>query len=97
MSKLSKWLRKAEKAVSKVIPHQHTKDRRDANRAVSEQVSFYQEQKAAMQKETARLEGERASERAKVGKKQIKSLRSAYRAPGFMEEAQSSYTDKLGE
>lgn len=96
MSKLSKWLKKAERAISNAIPHQHSADRRAANQAVKEQIDYYQKEKEALEKESARVEQEREQERTKVNQKQIKSMRRAYRAPGFMEEANDSYSDKLG-
>jgi hypothetical protein len=96
MSNLSKWLKKAEKAISNAIPHQHSADRRAANQAVAEQIDYYQKQKDEMAKESKRVEDERATEKAKIDKKQIKSMRRAYRAPGFMEEANSGISDTLG-
>ncbi len=96
MSKLSKWLKGAEKAVSNAIPHQHSADRRAANEAVSEQIEYYKTSKAEMAAEKERVEGERKTEKAKIAKKQIKSARRAYRAPGFMDEATSDYGETLG-
>lgn len=96
MSKLSKWLKKAERAISNVIPHQHSADRRAANQAVAEQIDYYQKQKEEMAKESKRVEDERNAEKQKVSEKQIRSARRAYRSPGFMDEASSGYSDKLG-
>lgn len=96
MSKLSKWLKKAERAISNVIPHQHSADRRAANQAVAEQIDYYQKQKDEIKKESDRVENERTEEKKKISKKQIKSARHAYRAPGFMDEAAQGYTDTLG-
>jgi hypothetical protein len=96
MSKLSKWLKGAEKAISNAIPHQHSADRRAANQAVSEQISFYQQQKADMAEEKTRVEGERAAEKKKINQKQIKSMRRSYRAPGFLDEASDSMSESLG-
>src|ERR1700753_1177165 len=87
VSKLSKWLKKAEKAISNVIPHQHSADRRAANQAVSEQISYYQQQKEEMAKESARVDEDRNTEKKKIAEKQIKSARRAYRAPGFLDES----------
>lgn len=88
--------KKAERWVSRHIPHQHSADRRNANRAAAEQISYYKTQKDEMAKESKRIEDERASEKDKVARKQVKSLRHAFRAPGFMEEASADYGDKLG-
>ena len=96
MSKLSKWLKSAERAVSNVIPHQHSADRRAANQAVAEQVDYYQKEKQEMAKESTRVESERAQEKQKIAEKQIRSARRAYRAPGFMDEATSGYSATLG-
>lgn len=96
MSKLSKWLKKAEKAISNSIPHQHSADRRAANQAVAEQIDYYQKQKDEMAKESKRIEDDRAAEKNKIAEKQIRSARRAYRAPGFMDEASSGYSDTLG-
>ncbi len=96
MSKLSKWLKKAERAISNVIPHQHSEDRRLANGAMTEQIDYYQKAKAEMEKESKRVEEARTTEKAKIAKKQIRSARHAYRAPGFMDEASTGYGDTLG-
>ena len=96
MSKLSKWLKSAEKAVSNVIPHQHAGDRRAANQAVAEQISYYHDVKEQLASETERTENERNLEKSKIAKKQIQSARRAYRAPGFLDEASSGYQDTLG-
>ena len=96
MSKLSKWLKKAEKAISNVIPHQHSADRRQANEAVAEQISYYKTQKEEIAKESKRVDEDRAAEKSKIAQKQIRSARRAYRAPGFMDEASSGYSDTLG-
>lgn len=89
-------IRKAEKWVSKHIPHQHTAERRAANQAAAEQISYYKKQKDELAKESKRIEDERSIEKDKVNKKQVKSLRHGFRAPGFMEESSAGYGDKLG-
>lgn len=96
MSKLSKWLKNAEKWVSSHIPHQHSADRRAANQAVAEQISYYQQAKDEMTKETKRVEEERNQEKKKIAEKQIRSMRRAYRAPGFMDEANAGLSETLG-
>lgn len=96
MSKLSKWLKKAEKAVSNAIPHEHSADRRAANQAVAEQIDYYQKAKEEMATETKRVEEDRAAEKKKIAQKQIKSARRSYRAPGFMDEASGGLSDTLG-
>lgn len=88
--------RKIEKAISNVIPHQHSADRRAANQAVADQIDFYKTQKEEMAKESKRVEDERNTEKSKIAQKQIRSARRAYRAPGFMDEASTDYNDTLG-
>ena len=96
MSKLSKWLKKAEKAISNTIPHEHSEDRRAVNQAVAEQIDYYKKQKDEMAKESKKIEEDRATEKNKISEKQIRSARRAYRAPGFMDEESSGYSDTLG-
>lgn len=96
MSSLNKWIKKAAQAVSNTIPHQHSADRRAANQAVTEQIDFYQKQREEMANESKRVEVERTAQRDKIQQKQIKSMRRAYRAPGFMDQASASLSDTLG-
>ena len=96
MSWLSEGLKKIEHVISNAIPHQHSADRRAANQAAKEQIDFYQQQKAAMEKEAMRVEQERKEQKERINRKQIQSARRAYRAPGFLDEESSGYTDKLG-
>lgn len=96
MSWLSKGLKKLEHGISQAIPHQHSADRRAANEAAKQQIDYYQEQKAALEKETSRVEQERNEQKEKINQKQIRSARRAYRAPGFLDEESSGYGDKLG-
>lgn len=96
MSKLSRWLKKAEKAISNVIPHQHSADRRAANQAVKEQIDYYQIQKAEIAKQSQMVEDDRNAQKKKIAEKQIRSAKRAYRAPGFMDEASSGYGETLG-
>lgn len=96
MSKLSKWLKHAERAISNVTPHQHSADRRAANQAVAEQIDFYKTQKDEIVKESVRVEEDRATQKNKIAAKQLRTAKRAYRAPGFMDEASSGYGDTLG-
>lgn len=96
MSKLSKWLKKTEQAISNVIPHQHSADRRAANQAVTEQIEYYKTQKDEIEKESARVDEDRATQKNKIAEKQLRTAKRAYRAPGFMDEASSGYGDTLG-
>ena len=96
MSKLSKWLKKAERAISNIIPHQHSADRRAANQAVAEQIDYYKTQKEEIAKESARVDEDRNAQKNKIGEKQLRTAKRAYRAPGFMDEASSGYSDTLG-
>lgn len=100
MSKLSKWLKKqgksVEKWVSNHVPHQHSSERRAANQAVAEQISYYQQAKEEMASENKRVDDERNQEKKKIAQKQIRSMRRSYRAPGFMDEANPGLSDTLG-
>ena len=96
MSKLSKWTKKAERAVSNAIPHQHSADRRAANEAVSQQIDYYKQAKETMGQETARADVEREESKKKISQKQIKSAQRAYRSPGFLEDASGDLSNTLG-
>lgn len=96
MSELSKWLKKQERSISKRIPHEHSRERRARNEAVAEQISFYKQQKEMMNREYERSESERKTERDKISKKQIRSMRRSYRAPGFMEDATVELSERMG-
>ena len=91
-----KIFKKLEKWISNAIPHQHSADRRAANAAVAEQIDFYQKQKEEMAKQSKITEDERNAEKEKISKKQIRGARRAYRAPGFMDETSTGYSDTLG-
>lgn len=95
MSKLSKGLKKVEKKISNIVPHQHSEDRRLANQEVSEQIDLYKKQKELMDSEAKRVEFERKQQQDKVSRKQISSARHAYRQPGFMDEQSSGYDNTL--
>ena len=84
MSKLSHWL---------------YGDKRKADKLAQTQLGLYQQQTATLKAENAKLEGERVVKKKKLARKQIKSLRSAFRAPGFMGSGGdgSDYANSLGE
>lgn len=88
--------KKTEKWISTSIPHQHSAERRAANQAVAEQIDYYQKAKDEMSAETKRTEEERAAGKKKIAEKQIKSMKRAYRAPGFLEEASGDMSSTLG-
>ena len=88
--------KKTEKWISKGIPHQHSAERRAANQAVSEQISYYTKAKADMAEEKTRVEAERVEGKKKLAQKQIKSMQRAYRSPGFLEDASGELGSKLG-
>jgi hypothetical protein len=96
MSWLSKTAKKAERWVSNSIPHQHSAERRAANQAVAEQIDYYQKAKEEIATESKRTEDERAADKKKIAEKQIKSMKRAYRSPGFLEEASGDMGNKLG-
>lgn len=85
-----------ERGISGLIPHAHSADRRAANQAAAEQIDFYQKQKQAMEDESAIVERETKRNKEKIQRKQIRSARAAYRAPGFLDEANFDVSDRLG-
>jgi len=97
MSKLSKALKKGERAVSSAIPHQHSAERRAALAAAAEQIEFYRSQRSAIEEEATRVKAESEEARRKVQEKQIRSMQRSYRAPGFMGETDDSmYQSRSG-
>lgn len=80
MSKLSRW-------IDKNITHKTAT--RQAMQAASEQISFYQQQKAAMEAENARINQEREVERARVHEKQIRALRRRFSSSRFLDAPSS--------
>lgn len=96
MSWLSQGLKKTERAISGVIPHQHSADRRAQMSAVTEQMSLYKTQKDQLHAENERVSQQRASELKKLHEKQIRSMRRRFRAPGFMEGPSSENSETLG-
>jgi uncharacterized protein (DUF3084 family) len=96
MSKFSKALKKAERSISNLIPHQHSAQTRAEMAAAKEQLDFYKEQKEAIGKEQERVTQERDTERKKLHEKQIRSMRRSYRSPGFMEGPGDGTADTLG-
>lgn len=96
MSMLSEGLKKTERKISSVIPHQHSAETRANMYASREQMQFYQEQKESLHKAAADASTQRATEQKKVHEKQIRSLRNNYaRRSGLMGSTETT-TDKLG-
>lgn len=87
--------KKVEHYISEHVPHQHSADRRAANEEVASQIELYKQEKQQLVDEAARVKGERDAEQQRIAKKQIRSARRAYRAPGFMEDASTSYDQTL--
>lgn len=90
MSQLSKALKKAERGIGKLIPHQSAASKRAEMYAVQEQISLYQQQKAQLHAESERLAGERAQEKRRLHEKQIRALRAGYSRGGFMDSSNTS-------
>jgi len=104
MSKLSSFVRNNKKAlgalvapISLLIPHESSKAKRDANKATAAQINLYQTQRDTIKAENTKLEAERVTRKKALARKQVRSLRSAFRAPGFMGSDGSDYTSSLGE
>lgn len=97
MSKLSSGLKSAERAISNVIPHEHSADRRAAMNAAKEQMDYYQQAKQSLHAENERVASERSMEQQKIHEKQIRALRRNFRAPGFLGTGSGENTsDTLG-
>lgn len=96
MSKVSKFLKKAERKISATIPHEHTAQRRATIAAAKEQLELYKTQKEELKKESERVSSERDQERKRLHEKQIRSMRRSFRSPGFMEGPETDTKDKLG-
>lgn len=64
--------------------------------AATEQLSFYKNQKDALQKEGARVSAERDTQRQRLHEKQIRSMRRTFRSPGFMEGPREGTSDTVG-
>jgi predicted ribosome quality control (RQC) complex YloA/Tae2 family protein len=96
MSSLSKVLKKAERSISKLIPHQHSADIRAANAATKAQLDYYQEAKDTMHKQNEEIAQEKAMESQKIHEKQIRAMRNKFRSPGFLGTDTDSNPDTLG-
>lgn len=64
--------------------------------STKEQLDYYKMQKDELQKESARVSGERDSERKRLHEKQIRSMRRSFRSPGFMEGPNQGTAETLG-
>ena len=97
MSRLSKGLKKVERAIGGLIPHVPAAERRQSMYAAREQMDLYQQQKQMLHDENERVGKQRDLERQKLHEKQIRSLRRAYRSPGFMQQpVQNELSETLG-
>jgi len=96
MSVLSKALKKTERGISNLIPHQHSAQRRAEMAATTQQLDLYKSQKDSLAAENARVSSERDVERKKVHEKQIRSMRRSFRSPGFMEGPSSETAETTG-
>ena len=94
--------RKVEKAISGVVPHEHSADRRANMYATREQIGLYQEQKEELHKRSAEASEQKANEAQKLHKQQIRSMRGSYARRSRMMSSPSSggasteTSDKLG-
>ncbi len=85
MSWLSKGLKKIERGISNLIPHQHSADLRAQRQATKEAMDLYKEQKDTLHKANEDLATQKKTEADRLHQKQIRSLRSHYRrSSGFM-------------
>jgi len=97
MSILSQGLKKAERGISKVIPHAHSAETRANMYAAREQMNLYQEQKQQLHTAAEAASQQKDAERQKIHQKQIRALRSGYsKRSGLMSSASNEPSDKLG-
>ena len=82
--------------VGNIVPHKSARERRAEHEAVASQIDYYKQQKEAITAEATRTESEREVGKKKIAEKQIKSMKRAYRSPGFLEEASGDLGNKLG-
>jgi len=87
--------KKAERWVSKHIPHEHSADRRAANEATKAQMDYYTSAKEDMHKQSENIAREKETEATKIHEKQIRSMRNQFRNPGFMGSSAED-NNKLG-
>jgi len=71
-------------------------ERRNAQRAMNDQLKAYRDQTELTRNEINRKQGEQIAEKRRIEEKQIRSLRRNYRAPGFLGQGQSDMSSKLG-
>jgi tryptophan 2,3-dioxygenase len=92
LGKLGKSL---ERGLSNMIPHEHSAAKRAAMASAAEQMSFYQEQKAALRAQSESVAREKDLERQRLQAKQIRSMRRTMSAPGFMDSG-AGVDSKMG-
>ena len=90
--------RGAERAISKVIPHQHSADKRAASALTKQQMDYYQSAKDEMHKQSEDIAAQKTTESNKIHEKQIRSMRNTFRNPGFLGSGSDSdeTSSKLG-
>ncbi len=97
MSMYSKALKKVERKVSSVIPHQHSADRRAVMQETKAAMDLYNEQKDTLHKANEDLAKQKETEQKKLHEKQIRSLRSSYRGrSGFLGTEDNEVKETLG-
>lgn len=90
MTILNKIIKAPERALSKIIPHQHAADRRAANELAAQQIEVYKTSKAQLEAEEGRLKVEKENERVKANSKLIHNLQYGLRAPSIMGDMTST-------
>lgn len=74
----------------------HSSQRKKAMEAVQEQINFYKNQSAMVQKEIDRVKGEEDASKRRLDEKKVRQLRRKYRSPGFLAEPADGLREKLG-
>ena len=70
---------------------------KEARRLTEAGINAYNDQKMQAEQESARVDAEKNAERDRIQTKQMRAMRRAYRAPGFMSpESENGLRNTLG-
>jgi hypothetical protein len=79
MSQLSVGLKKIERGISSLIPHEGAAEKRANMYATRDQIALYKSQQDELTKKADALSEQTNMERQRVHEKQIRGLRNSYR------------------
>ena len=92
LSKAGKWI---EHGIAK-IPHTTAAEKRASLEATNQQIGYYQQAKADLDKTRADTEETKNMERKKISEKEIRSRQRVYKRAGFMSEPSAAPKETLG-